>query len=371
METVSSRSELDCMLALLHAPGLGPVQLQRLSNALPALQQLFEERGLPQRRALPEITQRYLQQPDWHAVERDLVWCDAASDRYIISLRDPAYPAQLREIHAPPPVLFITGHPAQLHRPQLAIVGSRNPTPTGRELAHEFAAQLARHGLAITSGLALGIDAASHHGALSAGGVTLAITGAGLDRIYPASHGELANSIAATGAVVSEFPVGTPPRAEHFPRRNRIISGLSLGILVVEAARRSGSLITARLALEQGREVFAIPGSIRNPLSSGCHALIRIGAKLVEECSDILEEIPFAAQHCALPETTRPADQVQRNLEGDPQKVLNSLGPEPIPVDVVITRSGLTAEKVSSILLMLELEQLVVLSPGGGYLRTK
>ena len=201
---------------------------------------------------------------------------------HVVHFQDAAYPALLKQIADPPPLLFVRGDRDYLAQPQLAIVGSRNPTHTGRALAREFAAHLASFGLTITSGLASGIDGAAHQGAIEAGGTTLAVTGTGLDRVYPARHRDLAHRVAENGALVTEFPPGTAPLAANFPRRNRLISGLSLGTLVVEAALRSGSLITARSALEQGREVFAIPGSIHNPLARGCHALIRDGAKLVE-----------------------------------------------------------------------------------------
>jgi DNA processing protein len=206
-------------------------------------------------------------------------------------VNDGRYPPLLREIPQAPPVLFVHGDPDCLRVPQLAMVGTRNPTPSGRETARQFAAHLAGAGMIITSGLALGIDAAAHQGALAGGGRTIAVMGTSLDRVYPAKHRDLARAIAERGALVSELPTGTPALAENFPRRNRLISGLALGVLVVEAALQSGSLITARLALDQGREVFAIPGSIHNPLAKGCHALIRQGAKLVETANDIVEEL--------------------------------------------------------------------------------
>ena len=204
---------------------------------------------------------------------------------------DAAYPGLLREIPDPPPLLYVRGDPAALVRPQIAITGSRNPTAGGRRNAEEFANALSRAGLTVTAGLALGIDASAHHAAIQAGGCTIGVMGTGIDRVYPSQHRELAHNIARQGAIVSELPLGSAPRRENFPRRNRIISGMSVGVLVVEAGIHSGSLITARLGAEQGREVFAIPGSIHSPLARGCHALIRQGAKLVENTSDVLEEI--------------------------------------------------------------------------------
>jgi DNA processing protein len=249
------------------------------------------------------------------------------------------------------------------------MVGSRNPTRTGQETARDFASTLSKVGMVITSGLAQGIDAVSHQGALEGGGQTIAVTGTGLDRVYPASNRELAHAIVdGGGALVSEFPPGTLPQASNFPRRNRIISGLSLGTLVVEAALRSGSLITARLASEQGREVFAIPGSIHNPLARGCHQLIRQGAKLVESAGDILEEL--APQlHAVLATEQAPAAEYVELLDQASQSLLACIGDEATPVDRLVERSGLTAESVSSMLLILELQGFVE-SAAGGYART-
>ncbi|MCI0655067.1 MAG: DNA-processing protein DprA, partial [Methylococcaceae bacterium] len=239
---------------------------------------------------LKQSTIDYLKSPDWAAIDNDFEWLNQPGHQ-AITLHDSRYPARLKEIAVPPPLLFVSGDPALLSTPQLSIVGSRNPSPSGVGTARNFAAALSGAGLCITSGLALGIDASAHEGSLNAGGKTVAVLGTGPDRVYPARHKQLAWKIAEKGCLVSEFPPGTRPKACNFPRRNRIISGLSLGVLVVEAAIQSGSLITARLALEQGREVFAIPGSIHNPLARGCNALIKSGAKLVETAQDILEEL--------------------------------------------------------------------------------
>jgi DNA processing protein len=247
------------------------------------------------------------------------------------------------------------------------MVGARSASAQGLENAQAFAAELARCGLTITSGLALGIDAAAHRGALAADGFTVAVCGNGLDRVYPARNKELAHAIAARGLLISEFPTGTPPQAEHFPRRNRIISGLALGVLVVEAARESGSLITARLAGEQGREVFAIPGSIHNPLARGCHALIREGAKLVETVEDIFSELgPLlpAARAAAAPDgaAATPQDPVQA-------RVLAALGFETLAMDHLVGRLGLPVEQIGAALLALELEGLVAAGPGDTFTR--
>jgi len=293
---------------------------------------------------------------------RDLAWL-AEPTHHLVTWLDPDYPPLLREIVDPPLVLYVHGRPDVLARPQLAIVGSRNPTPVGRQNAVAFARALCDAGLAITSGLALGIDAAAHRAALEAGGTTIAVAGTGLDRVYPPSNRELARAIAERGALVSEFPVGTPARPAHFPIRNRLISGLSLGVLVVEAAEHSGSLITARLAAEQGREVFALPGSIHSPLARGCHLLIRQGAKLVETAAHVLEELgPLAAVSA---NARLPASAPDEALAPNERAVLDNLGYEPTSVDALIERSGLTPDTVSSILLQLELRGLVLVGPGG------
>jgi DNA processing protein len=279
----------------------------------------------------------------------------------------------LLQIPDTPPVLYIHGNVDILSGLQISMVGSRNPTVSGRRTASEFASCLAFAGLTITSGLALGIDAASHCGALDAGKPTIAVMGTGLDRVYPASHRDLAHRIAEYGALVSEFPIGTAPRPENFPRRNRIISGLSLGTLVVEAAMRSGSLISARYAADQGREVFAIPGSIHNPLSRGCHALIRQGAKLVETAQDILDELGSLA--AATTETTRSCDAVTAaqspELGDDYMQLLELMGYNHTSVDMLVETSGLTPAVVSSMLLQLELKGFIASCPGGLYNRLK
>lgn len=324
------------------------------------------DRGLA-RFDFTDAARGWLTAPDWTRVDADLEWLDNPDCRLLLPA-DPAWPPLLGETPDPPLALFVRGDAALLAEPQLAIVGSRNPTGPGRETAADFAGHLARAGLVITSGLALGIDGAAHRGALDAGGATIAVCGTGLDRIYPPRHRALAHDIAAHGALVSEYPPGTQPFQSNFPERNRIISGLSAGTLVVEAARRSGSLITARLASEQGREVFAIPGSIHNPLAHGCHRLIRDGAKLVETAADVLEELAPLLGLAAAPVAsarrvaTAPASDAQRAL-------LNCVDFAPTSVDSVIERSGLTPAEVSSMLLTLELDGFIAAAPGGGYTR--
>jgi len=299
--------------------------------------------------------------------ETELAWLEETDNR-LLTFTDRFYPPLLREISGPPPLLFVRGDPAVLAFPQIAVVGSRNPTRGGADNARAFSDSLARSGLTITSGLALGIDACAHEAALAAGGTTIAVAATGLDRVYPAAHRELAHAIAAHGALVSEFPLGTPPKREHFPRRNRLISGLALGVLVVEAAVKSGSLITARYAGDQGREVFAIPGSIHSPLARGCHALIRQGAKLVETAQDILEELGALAQFSSAPAV----DNASPAAPDDPAlaRLLELMGHDPVDMDTLIAHSGLTAGAVSSMLLLMELRGLVEARPGGKYQRT-
>ena len=366
------------MLALHRAPGVGAIQFQRLLDHFGSAQALFRARACDwQAAGIKTELSRYLQNPDWKNVENDLAWLEKTSNT-LICLSDPEYPALLKEIHDSPALLFVHGDASLLARPQLAIVGSRNPSHAGAGLAKDFAAYLSNCGLAITSGLATGIDAAAHRGALESHGTTLAVTGTGLDRVYPARHRDLAHEIASSGALVSEYPTGTAPLATNFPRRNRIISGLSLGTLVVEAALRSGSLITARTALEQGREVFAMPGSIHNPLARGCHALIRDGAKLVETGEHVLEELGALAgfslcQPCiqeSRNEVKKPTDKADKLSIGYGQ-LLDAMGFEAISVNQLVDRSGLTPEEVCSMLLVLELDNYVVSGAGGHYTRSR
>lgn len=307
-----------------------------------------------------------LKNPDWSTVERDLEWSTQA-DRHIVTLDDPRYPDMLRQIADPPPVLFVCGQTEVLPKPQIAIVGSRNPSTLGRETAFQFARELSRHGFVIASGLALGIDAAGHEGALQGEGLTLAVMGTGPDRIYPASNKNLANKIIERGAIITELPPGTPAKAHHFPRRNRIISGLCQGLLVVEAAKESGSLITARLALEQNREVFAIPGSIHNPLARGCNALIREGAKLVETVHDILDELH---QYYQQDTVSTPVPQ-QSMLDLEQQTLLNLIMYDPTSIDDLVEKTGKSVETIASMLLILELGGYVSAVAGGRYTRIK
>lgn len=356
-------------LALLRTPGVGSKTfLKCLAYYTP--EQLFSE----PRETLLQLGLRgksidAIKAPDWQNVEQDLAWLEQPNN-HILLFSDTDYPAQLKEIPDPPPILFARGDIDLVHFPQIAIVGSRNPSSLGIQVATDFAHSLSTAGFTITSGLALGIDAASHRGALSAHGKTIAVTGTGLDRVYPATHKQLATDIVNNGVLISEFPPGTSAKANHFPRRNRIISGLCVGLLVVEAAKQSGSLITARMALEQNREVFAIPGSINNPLARGCNSLIREGAKLVETTQDILDELthlfqPSTTQVNASPISTQPS------LAPEQQELLNYIQYSPTSIDQLVTESGFSVENIASHLLILEIQGYISPMNGGSFTRIK
>ncbi|MCR4345762.1 MAG: DNA-processing protein DprA [Sulfuricaulis sp.] len=360
-----SSDTLMLWLALRQLPGVGTRTQHELLENFGSIENIFSASRGQLDKALAgksEAVNSILAGPATAAFQTELDWLNRPG-HHLLVWSDTDYPRLLREIADPPVLLHVMGNRQVLSSPQVAIVGSRNPSPMGRENAQAFARSLAGAGLTVTSGLALGVDAAAHRGALAAGGMTIAVAGTGLDRVYPARHRDLAHEIVTHGALVSEFALGTPPLPENFPIRNRLISGLSLGTLVVEAALQSGSLITARLATEQGREVFAIPGSIHAPQSRGCHALIRQGAKLVETAQDILEELgPLAsvARHIT-------PDSTMSTLALDPPMavLLQQIGHDPVSVDALIERSGLTADVVSSMLLQMELNGLVLSCPGG------
>ena len=311
--------------------------------------------------------------PDKPKIDRWLAWL-AGPHRALITFGSRDYPKRLAETPDAPLALWVEGRErALLARPQLAIVGSRSPTADGRETAEQFARYLAQRGLTITSGLATGIDGASHRGAVAAVGGTVAVLGSGLDTIFPREHTALAAEIAQRGVLVSEYAPGVEAQKLFFPQRNPIIAGLTLGTLVVEATRRSGSLITARLALDYGREVFAIPGSIHNPLARGCHHLIRQGAKLVEEAADVLVELAPQLEAEGIELASEPAAEATDGAPAtrDPsyEKLLNALGFSPTPIGDLSTRTGLTTAELSSMLLLLELEGQVEALPGGRYSR--
>jgi DNA processing protein len=308
-------------------------------------------------------TLAYLQAADTSAVQADLDWA-LGENCHILTLIDEDYPSQLKTLADPPPLLYVRGDVQCLNAPQLAIVGSRNPSTGGKQNAFEFAQALAKLGLTITSGMAGGIDAQAHIGALEAHAKTIAVCGTGLDRIYPAKHKSLAHQISMQGALISEFAIGTAPIAANFPRRNRIISGLSLGTLVVEASIKSGTMITAKLAADQGKEVFAIPSSIHNPLAQGCHYLIKQGAKLVENVGDIIEELPLDLE--ILP-TMNNADTESKDGDNMSSVLLKYLSYDALSVDQLVEKTQLSPQIITQELLLLELNNKIEKTPAQGY----
>lgn len=354
---MSEPDGLAAWLRLTQIPGIGGESQRKLLAAFGLPEAIFAAGRLAVRSVIGDRADLLFDHEDPDLLERTLVWARQPGQT-IVTLADADYPPALLATADPPTVLYVRGNANLLRQRGLAIVGSRNATPQGRQTAEAFARSLAGEGYCIISGLALGIDAAAHRGALAAGGATVAVIGTGPDRLYPAGNLELAQRIVEAGAVISEFPLGTPPLAANFPRRNRIISGLASGVLVVEAAPQSGSLITARLAAEQGREVFAIPGSIHSPVARGCHQLIKQGAKLVETAADILEELgnpAHAPQSAAADEPAHP--------------ILAALGHDPATLDELAGRTGMGAEQLLGELLTLELAGLIANLPGNRYQR--
>ena len=358
------RPELAAWLRLLLTPGAGLDSARKLLAAFGLPEAVFAQPASAWRAVVGARAASALEQlpEDLDAqVDRTQAWLAQAPDRHILTLGDPLYPTDLLQMADPPVLLYVLGDVQALHHPRrLAIVGSRNPTPQGETNARQFAQALGEAGVCVVSGLALGVDGAAHDGAMLGGAPTVAVVGTGLDRVYPKRHLALAHRIGAQGAIVSEYPLGTPPLAAHFPQRNRIIAGLSQGTLVVEAAVQSGSLITARLAVEQGREVFAIPGSIHAPQSRGCHALIRQGAKLVESAQDILEDLHFAVpsppDESAVPDSGHGASE---------DSLLRAMGHDPVSLDALQARTGLDTAHLQARLLELELSGDVARLPGG------
>jgi DNA processing protein len=358
-------------MVLIRACDLGPVQQIKLLD-------VFEDPGqivsAPEKTlkslGLKSTTIKSIKNPDNKKVTEDVIWLDNPN-HFLITWNDPRYPYRLKEITDPPVAVFLAGNPEILNSRQIGIVGSRNPSISGKRITHQFSGQLVKSGLTVTSGLALGIDYCAHLGALDAGGYTIAVLGSGPDIIYPPRHKDIAAQISTRGALLSEFPPGTPPLAGNFPRRNRIISGLTLGVVVVEAAKKSGSLITARCALEQGREVFSVPGSIYNPLSKGCHHLIKQGAKLVETIDDILEEL-YLNVPVNHGDTKNHAIHSISDIEFsiEYKQLLDNISFDPVSIDELIETTGLTSDTVSSMLLILEIQGYVSLS-GGLYTRIR
>jgi DNA processing protein len=367
-----SSEESSAWVTLTRAPALRLSALKKALERFGTAQEIVTASDAARASGgIPVAVREFLSSKEAVLGAAERAWLEA-SGHHILPFTDPRYPALLRATQRPPLALYVAGNADVLNDPQLAVVGSRNPTRQGQESAHEFSEYLAGRGLAITSGLAVGIDSAAHRGALKAQGYTLAVLGSGVDIVYPASSRPLSAQIRRQGALVSEFPLGTPPRRGNFPRRNGIIAALSLGTLVVEAARRSGSLITARLAGSLGRSVFAIPGSIHNPMSRGCHELIRQGARLTETAHDILSELNFSALF-AQPRSVVPdgseASNPATGMDKDHKILLDALGFDPADLDLLVVRTGFKPEAVSSMMLILELEGHVQAAPGGRYSR--
>ncbi len=372
MDIATDRSALEAWLILLRAPGFGPVALRELlathGDATRALRAARRGALACTRDA---ACRAWLDTPDRARIDADLAWL-AEPGHDLLRCDDMAFPALLEQIPSPPAALFVDGDSGALWQPQLAIVGSRNASHAGLANAVAFARALASGGLAITSGLADGIDGAAHAATLDVGGRTLAVLGTGIDLVYPAHHRELSARIARCGgALVSEFPPGTPAHPRHFPRRNRLIAGLALGTLVVEASLRSGSLLTARNAAESGREVFAIPGSIHNPLARGCHQLIRAGARLVETAGDVIAELAPLAQRLGadlrerLADTPAPPPAPVPGGDPDRARLLAALDDDPLDLDTLSARTALPVAAVAALLLLLELDGAVVATAAG------
>ncbi|MGJ8668915.1 MAG: DNA-processing protein DprA [Oceanococcus sp.] len=361
------RCRLDTWFLFVSTPGFGPARQRALLEAFEGNLETAFKRA-PSQAAQFKLTSKQLnhwQARDTPELQHCHDWLQQAGNLVLLH-DDPRYPSKLRDLADPPLILFCHGDTDLLNTQQIAMVGSRNPSPAGARHARQFAQDIASRGLTVTSGLAMGIDAMAHHGCLAANGLTIAVTGTGLDRVYPASNKALAKDIAHQGLLLSEFLPGTPARKENFPRRNRLIAALAMGTLVIEAALRSGSLITARLASELGREVFAMPGSVDNPMARGCHKLIRQGAKLVETTDDILEELGPIMDNASVKRTV---DAVTTRAELDPeyQHLLDAMDDAPRSIDELVEFTGMSIEAISSMLLILELQGAVASTKSGGF----
>ncbi len=364
-------------LHLLNAPGLGFVRVKALLETYQSIETILAQKKFAPDLKIPAKAVSYLKSTNNDDIRIELDWLEKPGND-ILTLDDPLYPPQLKQISNPPILLFVKGNPNALLLPQLAVVGSRNACQGGLNNAQAFCYDLSKKGIVITSGLAAGIDATAHQAALDAGGQTVAVMGTGINTIYPKTNQALAKVIAKQGAVLSEFPFNTPPSAHNFPRRNRIIAGLSLGTLVVEAAKKSGTLITARLSMENNRPVMAIPDSIHNPLAKGCHYLIKQGAKLVESAQDIMEELSpniemlsdqLKASIDKLPAKPLEKDKKTPNIElsETQQYIFNQIDFNPVSFDDIVGRTNLSSSNIASDLLILELSGLVEKLPGAKY----
>ncbi len=359
-------------LLMNRTKGLGIATIQKLLSYFDTAENIYLNQRFPSELSLPQSIKQSFIKPNFKSIESDLRWLEK-NNNHILTIEDDLYPPLLKNTDSPPPMLFITGDKNILLQPQLAVVGSRNATPVGLNNTTLFCKNLANNGLVITSGMALGIDGAAHNAAISVNGKTIAVMGTGLDSVYPARHKELAHEISKNGALVSEFPTNTKPNAYNFPRRNRIICGLSLGTLVVEAAIQSGTLITARQTMEINRPVMAIPGSIHSPMAKGCHLLIKQGAKLIESAQEILEELTPLAHSLSYQINEKLSalenKQTTENLDNTHLAILEHIMYEATPIDEIISNSQRSAQEVTSILLLLELENKIKALPGAQYIR--
>lgn len=356
--------KLKYYLALNYCKGIGPIKFHAIKEKHPDLKQLFKSSiHEPFRNSLNNNLVNSLKSVDWKLIERLLEWESQSNINHILTIDCKNYPILLTELPDAPPILFIKGNPAYLNNKQIAVIGSRKPSHQGAINAQSFTQGLLEFGYTITSGLAYGIDIISHQTCLNNNSITIAVLGSGLECIYPYQHHIIAETIIQNGALVSEYPPHEKPKAQHFPKRNRIICGLSHGVLVVEATLQSGSLITANLALDYNREVFAIPGSIHNTLTKGCHSLIKQGAKLVDNINDIISELP---DYKKTDQPTHPAiNNVTNKLPQQYQTILAVLDDMSIPIDILADQLDLPINKLSSILLELELQGLISPGPNG------
>lgn len=354
-------------LALASVHGLDGLKFQRLSEQISAAELVKLPASTLRNIGFTERQAHILTYEAQAKADYAMAWLQQADNHHIITFVDARYPALLKQTKQPPLLLFVKGDPQVLAQQQLAMVGSRQPTPTGRKVAHNFAAELSQQGYVITSGMARGIDSESHKGALQAGGLTIAVLGHGLEQVYPASNKALAEAIAAQGALVSEYFPDVQARAELFPQRNRIVVGLSIGTIVIEAGLKSGTLISANLAAEYSRDVFAVPGSVYSPQSQGCHQLIQQGAKLVTSVADIVEEWSFFSKSCL---TNTPEQEKSNETDLFASQLLANVGDEVTAVDLIAQRAGLVIADATIALLQLELAGEVAAVPGG-YIRVR
>ncbi len=376
---MTNLSRLKGWLELRSVKGLGPITFSRLFNHFgsPEAIQSATFSDLVAAGDVSPAFARAIQQPlpseTQHQIERELMALEKGKF-HLFSLLDQEYPSRLKMIPDPPPLIYSTGQLAECDHHALALVGSRNATHQGKAFTRRLSANLASLGFTIVSGLARGIDSAAHEGALSSSGRTVAVLGCGIDKLYPPEHRSLRRQIENQGAILSEFPIGTPPHPSHFPQRNRLISGLSLGVIVTEASSQSGSLITARFATEQNREIFAVPGNVSNALSRGPHHLIKQGAKLVEEPSDVVEEIlpmlePSFREHVEKQQSSNPSQSSTVALGPEEQQVLKEIALEPISLDALLAQVGFSPSEIMSVLLSLEIKGLIKQLPGLQYVR--